>query len=175
MLYALITLKIPSPSTQIPPCRALLHSLSWSVAATHRQPASCHSFLHACNHRPPPLSSLTHSLTRTHSHSDVTLTQYLLLHLGVPGMVGGMLRHMKSLRSMRRDNGWIHTLLEEAENERMHLLTFLELRQPGRVFRGMVLIGQVPSVLLLHLLGLGFFFMSLSVCILLFLLFSCGY
>lgn len=27
-----------------------------------------------------------------------------------------MLRHMKSLRNMKRDNGWIHTLLEEAEN-----------------------------------------------------------
>ena len=25
--------------------------------------------------------------------------------------------------------GWIHTLLEEAENERMHLMTFLELRR----------------------------------------------
>ncbi|DBB18396.1 TPA: hypothetical protein ACH3X3_000047 [Trebouxia sp. C0006] len=61
---------------------------------------------------------------------------------GVPGMVGGMLRHMKSLRSMRRDNGWIHTLLEEAENERMHLLTFLQLRQPGFVFRGLVLLSQ---------------------------------
>ncbi|KAL3152979.1 hypothetical protein ABBQ38_012008 [Trebouxia sp. C0009 RCD-2024] len=61
---------------------------------------------------------------------------------GVPGMVGGMLRHMRSLRSMRRDNGWIHTLLEEAENERMHLLTFLQLRQPGLILRGMVLLGQ---------------------------------
>ncbi len=58
-------------------------------------------------------------------------------------MVGGMLRHMKSLRSMRRDNGWIHTLLEEAENERMHLLTFLQLRQPGFIFRGLVLLSQV--------------------------------
>lgn len=54
-----------------------------------------------------------------------------------------MLRHMRSLRSMRRDNGWIHTLLEEAENERMHLLTFLQLRQPGLILRGMVLLGQV--------------------------------
>ena len=26
--------------------------------------------------------------------------------------------------------------------ERMHLLTFLELRQPGRIFRGFVLLGQ---------------------------------
>ncbi|KAK3236288.1 Alternative oxidase, mitochondrial precursor [Cymbomonas tetramitiformis] len=44
----------------------------------------------------------------------------------VPGMVAGMLRHMTSLRTMKRDHGWIHTLLEEAENERMHLLTFLQ-------------------------------------------------
>ncbi|RLN51189.1 hypothetical protein BBJ28_00023748, partial [Nothophytophthora sp. Chile5] len=39
---------------------------------------------------------------------------------GVPGMVGGMLRHLRSLRLLKRDYGWIHTLLEEAENERMH-------------------------------------------------------
>jgi hypothetical protein len=32
---------------------------------------------------------------------------------GVPGFVGGMARHMRSLRFMRRDNGWIRTLLEE--------------------------------------------------------------
>ena len=53
-----------------------------------------------------------------------------------------MLRHMRSLRTMQRDHGWIHTLLEEAENERMHLLTFLQLRQPGMFFRGMVLLAQ---------------------------------
>lgn len=41
---------------------------------------------------------------------------------GVPGMVAGTLRHLRSLRLMRRDGGWIHTLLAEAENERMHLL-----------------------------------------------------
>ena len=37
---------------------------------------------------------------------------------GVPGMVGAVLRHLRSLRLMRRDHGWIHTLLEESENER---------------------------------------------------------
>ena len=42
---------------------------------------------------------------------------YLETVAGVPGMVAGMLRHMRSLRTMRRDHGWIHTLLEEAENE----------------------------------------------------------
>jgi len=53
-----------------------------------------------------------------------------------------MLRHLRSLRLMRRDNGWINTLLEEAENERMHLLTFMEMRQPGRAFRAAVLAAQ---------------------------------
>lgn len=30
---------------------------------------------------------------------------------GVPGMIGGMARHLKSLRKLSRDHGWIHTLL----------------------------------------------------------------
>ncbi|GMH33133.1 hypothetical protein BSKO_00967 [Bryopsis sp. KO-2023] len=61
---------------------------------------------------------------------------------GVPGMVGGMLRHLRSLRTMRRDHGWIHTLLEEAENERMHLLTLLQIREPGFFFRSAVILAQ---------------------------------
>lgn len=41
---------------------------------------------------------------------------------------------------MQRDYGWIHTLLEEAENERMHLLTFLKVQKPTPIFRiGVVL------------------------------------
>ncbi|KAE9024799.1 hypothetical protein PR002_g11361 [Phytophthora rubi] len=61
---------------------------------------------------------------------------------GVPGMVGGMLRHLRSLRRMKRDYGWIHTLLEEAENERMHLLIFMNLKQPGWFFRTLVVGAQ---------------------------------
>ncbi len=57
-------------------------------------------------------------------------------------MIGAMIRHLRSLRHMERDHGWIHTLLEEAENERMHLLTFLELRKPGPLFKLMVVSGQ---------------------------------
>uniref|UniRef100_UPI0035616A53 alternative oxidase n=1 Tax=Marinobacter sediminum TaxID=256323 RepID=UPI0035616A53 len=37
----------------------------------------------------------------------------------VPGMVAGNIQHLSSLRRMKGDDGWIHTLLEEAENERM--------------------------------------------------------
>ncbi|CEM10074.1 unnamed protein product [Vitrella brassicaformis CCMP3155] len=61
---------------------------------------------------------------------------------GVPGMVGAMVRHLNSLRRMERDYGWIHTLLEEAENERMHLMTALVLRKPGPIFRSTVLFAQ---------------------------------
>ncbi|KAF5360399.1 hypothetical protein D9756_004761 [Leucocoprinus leucothites] len=61
---------------------------------------------------------------------------------GVPGMVAATLRHLTSLRLMRRDSGWIHTCLEEAENERMHLMTFMHLRKPSLFFRALVLGAQ---------------------------------
>lgn len=61
---------------------------------------------------------------------------------GVPGMVAGMLRHLHSLRRMKRDNGWIETLLEEAYNERMHLLTFLKMAEPGWFMKFMILGAQ---------------------------------
>jgi ubiquinol oxidase len=48
----------------------------------------------------------------------------------VPGMVGAMLTHFRCLRRMIDDEGWIRTLLEEAENERMHLMTFVEIAKP---------------------------------------------
>ncbi|GMI99453.1 hyper-sensitivity-related 3, alternative oxidase 1A [Hibiscus trionum] len=48
----------------------------------------------------------------------------------VPGMVGGMLLHCKSLRRFENSGGWIKALLEEAENERMHLMTFMEVSDP---------------------------------------------
>lgn len=76
--------------------------------------------------------------------ADKYLTRMIFLETvaGIPGMVGAMVRHLQSLRTMRRDNGWVHTLLEEAENERMHLLTFLELKKPGAFMRLMVLGAQ---------------------------------
>ena len=49
----------------------------------------------------------------------------------VPGMVGGMLVHLRCLRWMSPDHGWIRTLLDEAENERMHLMTFVQIAKPS--------------------------------------------
>ncbi|KAI9732774.1 MAG: Alternative oxidase, mitochondrial precursor [Cirrosporium novae-zelandiae] len=72
------------------------------------------------------------------------MTRFIFLETvaGVPGMVGGMLRHLRSLRWMKRDNGWMESLLEEAYNERMHLLTFLKMAEPGLFMRVIVLGAQ---------------------------------
>ena len=60
----------------------------------------------------------------------------------VPGMVGGALQHLRSLRRMESDHGWISTLLDEAENERMHLMTFIHIAKPTRLERLIILLAQ---------------------------------
>jgi ubiquinol oxidase len=60
----------------------------------------------------------------------------------VPGMVGGALQHLRALRRMKSDRGWIHTLLDEAENERMHLMTFIQITRPSRLERLLVVLVQ---------------------------------
>ena len=60
----------------------------------------------------------------------------------VPGMVAGMLIHLKSLRKMQDDKGWIKILLEEAENERMHLMTFIEIAKPTLIERIIIIAAQ---------------------------------
>lgn len=61
----------------------------------------------------------------------------------VPGMVGGLLQHLRALRNMRDDEGWIRTLLDEAENERMHLMTFIEIAKPSILERLIIMVVQL--------------------------------
>ncbi|MEP7315824.1 MAG: alternative oxidase [Sphingomicrobium sp.] len=60
----------------------------------------------------------------------------------VPGMVGAMITHLHSLRRMVDDDGWIRTLMEGAENERMHLMTFIEIAKPTTFERLVILAVQ---------------------------------
>jgi ubiquinol oxidase len=60
----------------------------------------------------------------------------------VPGMVGGTLQHLRALRRMESDHGWIRALLDEAENERMHLMTFIEIARPSRLERLLIVLVQ---------------------------------
>ncbi|ODQ78428.1 hypothetical protein BABINDRAFT_172224 [Babjeviella inositovora NRRL Y-12698] len=72
------------------------------------------------------------------------LTRVIFLEsiAGVPGMVAAFIRHLHSLRLLRRDHAWIETLLDEAYNERMHLLTFMKLGKPGWFTSMIIYVGQ---------------------------------
>jgi ubiquinol oxidase len=60
----------------------------------------------------------------------------------VPGMVGGLLQHLRAIRHIRDDQGWIKELIEEADNERMHLMTFIQIAQPSRFERTLIMVAQ---------------------------------
>jgi ubiquinol oxidase len=63
---------------------------------------------------------------------------------GVPGMVAGVWMHFKSLRAMKAGYGeQIREMLDEAENERMHLMFFIEIAKPNSMERFVVLSAQV--------------------------------
>ena len=62
---------------------------------------------------------------------------------GVPGMVAGVWMHFKSLRKMKAGYGdQIREMLAEAENERMHLMFFIEIAKPNIIERFIVLSAQ---------------------------------
>eukprot|EP00580_Thalassiosira_gravida_P020729 CAMPEP_0201680856 /NCGR_PEP_ID=MMETSP0494-20130426/50811_1 /ASSEMBLY_ACC=CAM_ASM_000839 /TAXON_ID=420259 /ORGANISM="Thalassiosira gravida, Strain GMp14c1" /LENGTH=474 /DNA_ID=CAMNT_0048164583 /DNA_START=417 /DNA_END=1842 /DNA_ORIENTATION=+ len=69
----------------------------------------------------------------------------------IPGMVAAIIRHFRSLRNMARDGGMLNMFLEEANNERMHLLTFIRMKEPGYLFRVAVVGAQF---------GFGSFFLT---------------
>ncbi|MEL7446117.1 MAG: alternative oxidase [Pseudomonadota bacterium] len=77
--------------------------------------------------------------SRRYGHRAVVLETVA----AVPGMVGGLWQHLTALRKLRDDEGWIRTLLDEAENERMHLMTFIEIAQPNWFERFLILTTQL--------------------------------
>lgn len=60
----------------------------------------------------------------------------------VPGIVGGLFRHLYSLRNLEDNGESIHKLLKEAENERQHLLTFMALKKCSVLDRLLIRLGQ---------------------------------
>jgi len=83
-----------------------------------------------------------------HMDEQMYMRRFLFLEIiaGVPGMIGGIARHMRSVALRQHDRGWIHHLLEEAENERMHLFTYLEVSKPGKLFRLAVIGAQAAFI-----------------------------
>ena len=72
------------------------------------------------------------------------------------GMVGGMLIHLKCLHKQCSDNGWIKILLDEAENEQMDLMTFIEIAKPNWLERLLIAVTQIiffTAFLVLYLIS----------------------
>lgn len=89
------------------------------------------------------LEKVMHMFFRAkYDHHAVTLETVA----AVPGFVAAMHRHMRSLRRMKRDHGWIDNLLEESTNERMHLLIWMQHTKPNAVERMFVLFAQAAYV-----------------------------
>ena len=61
----------------------------------------------------------------------------------VPGMVGGLLQHLSAIRHIRDDQGWVKELIDEADNERMHLMTFIKIAEPSRFERFLIMVAQL--------------------------------
>ncbi len=79
-----------------------------------------------------------HFFVRRYGHRAVVLETVA----AVPGRVGGALQHLRVLRRMQDDRGWIRAPLDEAENERMHSMNFLRVAQPSRPERWRVVAAQ---------------------------------
>lgn len=60
----------------------------------------------------------------------------------VPGTVAGVHTHLRSIRDIKDDEGWVRHLWDEAENERMHLMTFVEIAKPSFFERMIILSAQ---------------------------------
>ena len=99
-----------------------------NIEITHVQPKGVRDWI---AYSIVKMARLSFDLVSGYNPEKMNETKYLrrIIFLetvaGVPGMVAGMMRHMRSLRKMESDGGWIISLLREAENERMHLFTFI--------------------------------------------------
>jgi ubiquinol oxidase len=74
----------------------------------------------------------------------------------VPAMVSATLLHLRCLRRMTDDHGWIRTFMTEAENQRAHLMSFVAIAHPSGWERFLILVTQgvfYNSYFLLHLIS----------------------
>jgi ubiquinol oxidase len=60
----------------------------------------------------------------------------------VPGMVGAVLQHLRALRIFHGRPDMVKLLLDEAENERMHLMAFVAMSKPNWFERVLIVLAQ---------------------------------
>ncbi|HWW47906.1 MAG TPA: alternative oxidase [Xanthobacteraceae bacterium] len=74
----------------------------------------------------------------------------------VPPMVAATLLHLRCLRRMIDDRGWVRVFMDEAENQRAHLMSFVAISRPNVFERFLIVIAQgvfYNAYFLLHLIS----------------------
>ena len=66
----------------------------------------------------------------------------------VPGMVAGMLLHLKIIKKCKMTKVGLKLLLDEAANERMHLMTFIKIAKPTFIERLIIMVAQFIFILM---------------------------
>lgn len=77
-------------------------------------------------YRNPPKGEENNPAHRIDPHNVLLRLVMLESVAAIPGYAGSFIRHLKSVRKLRREQLWVETLVEEAQNERMHLLIYLQ-------------------------------------------------
>jgi len=60
----------------------------------------------------------------------------------VPAMVAATVLHLKCLRRMIDDRGWVRAFMDEAENQRAHLMSFVAIARPSTSERLLIAVAQ---------------------------------
>lgn len=68
--------------------------------------------------------------------------------VSISDMIGAANFHVKCLRKIKNDESWIRTLLNEAENERIHLMTFIHIAQPNWFERFIIFVGYLEEAVI---------------------------
>ena len=76
----------------------------------------------ALNQKDPGAAAKTYAMT---ARKYLIRNIFLESVAGVPGMVSGMLRHLHSMRRMKRDNGWSVVNANNLLHQPYSMLTFL--------------------------------------------------
>lgn len=130
----------------------------YGVEVTHKTPANfrekfCYGLIKTCRFwfdlvtgyaEPKTGDPNEYKGTRWEMTESKWMTRIIFLEsiAGVPGSVAAFLRQLQSLRLLKRDRGFIQTYLEEAEQERMHLLVALKIGKPSLFTRAIMYVGQ---------------------------------
>jgi ubiquinol oxidase len=85
------------------------------------------------------MGAIASALFKSHSGDRAVVLETVA---AVPAMVAATLLHLRCLRRMMDDRGWVRTFMGEAENQRAHLMAFVAITRPSFMGRLQIVVAQ---------------------------------